>query len=82
MVGRVFEVRMVQANNRNLEWRNLQNMVRIRWSKLSEDDLASINGREEYLVATLRKRYGYGKAQAEIEINQWLQDVYTHGENL
>ena len=31
-----------------------------------------LSGKTNDLIIVLRKRYGYGKVQAEIEINNWL----------
>jgi uncharacterized protein YjbJ (UPF0337 family) len=56
------------------KWHDLKGQVRQRWGKLTDDDLARLNGRTEELVEVLQQRYGYGKAQAEIEINHWLSD--------
>jgi uncharacterized protein YjbJ (UPF0337 family) len=54
------------------KWHELKGKVRQQWGKLTDDDLALLNGKTEELVGVLQQRYGYGKAQAEIEINQWL----------
>ena len=54
------------------KWHELKGQVRQQWGKLTDDDLAQISGKTETLVGFLQQRYGYGKAQAEIEINQWL----------
>jgi uncharacterized protein YjbJ (UPF0337 family) len=56
------------------KWRELKGQVQQRWGKLTDDDLARLNGKTEELVGVLQQRYGYGKAQAEIEINHWLGD--------
>ncbi len=56
-------------------WGELKDKVRKHWSKLTDDDLAQLNGRTEDLAIRLRKRYGYGKTQAEIEISNWLQNL-------
>lgn len=56
------------------KWHELKGQVRERWAKLTGDDLARLNGKTEELVGVLQQRYGYGKAQAEIEINRWLSD--------
>ena len=55
-------------------WDELKGQVGQRWGKLTGDDLARLNGKTEELVGVLQRRYGYGKAQAEIEINHWLSD--------
>jgi uncharacterized protein YjbJ (UPF0337 family) len=56
-------------------WHLIRGQVRQRWGKLTEDDLARISGKTEELVGILQRRYGYGKVQAEIEINHGLKDL-------
>jgi len=56
-------------------WEELKDQVRKHWSKLTDDELAQLSGRTEDLASVLRKRYGYGKTQAEIEISIWLQNL-------
>lgn len=56
------------------QWHELKGLVRQRWGKLTDDDLAQMSGKTEELVGGLQRRYGYGKAQAEIEINKWLNN--------
>lgn len=59
-------------------WYELKGLVRKRWGKLNDDDFAQMNGRTDELVLALQRRYGYGKAQAEIEINTWMRDLDGH----
>jgi uncharacterized protein YjbJ (UPF0337 family) len=59
-------------DNLQINWTELKSKLRNRWGKITEGDIAQINGNTEELIRTLRKRYGYGKAQAEIEIHHWL----------
>ncbi len=56
----------------NTKWDELKPKLRKRWIRITDADLTQINGNIDELIRTLRKRYGYGKAQAEIEIHQWL----------
>lgn len=59
----------------HIRWSELKSQIRQHWSKLTEDELSGLNGGVDELNSLLRKRYGYGKAQAEIEINKWLHDL-------
>lgn len=59
-------------NSLQINWTELKSTIRKRWGKITEEDLSQIDGNPEELVRVLRRRYGYGKAQAEIEIDQWL----------
>lgn len=65
-------------NNFRQNWAELKSVLRMHWGKITEEDLTQINGEIEILVRILRKRYGYGKTQAEIEIEQWLGDKGDH----
>jgi uncharacterized protein YjbJ (UPF0337 family) len=56
------------------KWHELRGRVRQKWGKLSDDDLTRLSGKTEELAGILQQRYGYSKAQAEIEINKWLHD--------
>ena len=57
------------------KWPQLKGEVQKRWGKLTDDDLAQTTGKIEELTRILRKRYGYGQAQAEIVIKDWLHDL-------
>ena len=54
------------------EWPELKDQVKQQWGKLTDDDIQMLSGKTEELAGVLRKRYGYGEAQAEMEINQWV----------
>ena len=54
------------------KWHELKGQVKQQWGKLTDDDLTRLSGKREELTGVLQQRYGYGKAQAELEINSWL----------
>ena len=55
-----------------IKWSSLKAKVRKHWWKITEADMNHLSGKTDELINILRKRYGYGRAQAEIEINNWL----------
>jgi uncharacterized protein YjbJ (UPF0337 family) len=57
------------------KWHALKGQVRQRWGKITNPDLARLNGKTDELAVVLQRRYGFGKAQAEIEIAHWLSDM-------
>ena len=61
-----------------INWAELKSKLRKRWGRITDDDLAQISGKSEELIQILRKRYGYGKTQAEIELNRWLVEQNGH----
>jgi hypothetical protein len=65
----------MDANQNSLQdqWPTLKGQVEQRWDKLTAADLARLNANPAELANLLRQRYGYGRVQAELEINNWLQ---------
>jgi uncharacterized protein YjbJ (UPF0337 family) len=54
------------------KWQELKGQVKVQWGDLTDDDMAGLTGKTEELTGVLQQRYGFGKAQAELEINNWL----------
>jgi uncharacterized protein YjbJ (UPF0337 family) len=54
------------------KWHELKGQVRQQWGKLTDDDVTRLSGKTEELSGVLQQRYGYDKAKAETEINNWL----------
>ena len=57
------------------KWHEIKGQVRQQWGKLTDDDFTRLSGKTEELAGALQQRYGYGKAQAELEINTWLRNL-------
>jgi uncharacterized protein YjbJ (UPF0337 family) len=47
--------------------------VRGNWVKITDEDLTRIGGRRDELVKRLQARYGFGKGEAEREIEAWVK---------
>jgi uncharacterized protein YjbJ (UPF0337 family) len=58
--------RQVRAN-----WRQLQRHAKLRWDRLTDDDIAQIKGHREALIACLEQRYGYDHNRAQQEVRGW-----------
>jgi len=56
------------------KWQELEGLVQQQWGKLTDDDMQRLSGKTEELAGVLQQRYGYGKVQAEMEINHWVSD--------
>ena len=56
------------------KWPELKGQAKQQWGKLTDDDIQRLSGKTEELIGVLQQRYGYGKVQAEMEINNWLLD--------
>ena len=53
------------------KWKQFSGKVKEKCGKLTDDDLATINGRREQLVGKLQERYGLAKDQAEKQIDEF-----------
>jgi uncharacterized protein YjbJ (UPF0337 family) len=53
-------------------WKQLKGTVKKQWGKLTDDDVARIEGRQEKLAGVLQEKYGYTREEAEKEIDSFL----------
>jgi uncharacterized protein YjbJ (UPF0337 family) len=54
------------------KWLQVKGDIRAWWGKLTDDDVDQIQGNVEKFIGKLQERYGYGREQAEKEINDFL----------
>ena len=57
------------------KWNQVKGDVRTRWGKLTDDDIAQIQGQAEKFIGKLQERYGYKREQAEKELNDFLNST-------
>lgn len=56
-------------------WKQLKGQVKVRWGKLTEDDLDVVEGHSQYLAGKLQERYGLSKEKAEEEIAEFNRNL-------
>ena len=54
------------------KWNQVKGNIREKWGKLTNDDMDRIQGNAEIFIGVLQERYGYGREQAEREVNEFL----------
>jgi uncharacterized protein YjbJ (UPF0337 family) len=54
-------------------WSQTKGAIKEQWGKLTDDDLAEIQGRREQLVGKVQTRYGISREQAEAQVSTWEQ---------
>jgi uncharacterized protein YjbJ (UPF0337 family) len=54
-------------------WKQFTGKVKEQWGKLTDDELAQINGDREQLEGVIQARYGYAKDQVRQEVDEWLR---------
>lgn len=60
------------------QWPQIREILRDRFSNLTEADIREINGRYDQLVAKLQQKYGYSHEEAEERIQSWNFDRATY----
>ena len=60
------------------KWLQVKGDVQSWWGRMTEDDVDQIQGDTERFVGKLQERYGYGREQAERELNDFLR-LPDHG---
>jgi uncharacterized protein YjbJ (UPF0337 family) len=54
------------------KWLQVKGDIRNWWGKLTDDDVDQIQGDSEKFIGKLQERYGYGREQAESEVDNFL----------
>ena len=57
------------------DWKQFAGKVKEKWGKLTDDDLAVINGKREQLEGRIQERYGYTKDQVQKELDSWSSSL-------
>jgi uncharacterized protein YjbJ (UPF0337 family) len=72
---RVSEVVMAAINSDVLKgkWQQLKGEARIQWGRLTDDDLDQIQGNIQKLAGKLQERYGYERADADREVDDFVR---------
>jgi uncharacterized protein YjbJ (UPF0337 family) len=53
------------------KWKQLRGALKMKWAKLTDDDLNLIAGKKDQLVGKLQERYGISKEEAQTQVEQW-----------
>lgn len=56
-------------------WKQFTGSAKERWGKLTDDDLAVVDGKREQLVGKIQERYGIIQDQAERQVADWMNEV-------
>ena len=56
-------------------WKEFKGKAKVRWGKLTNDDLDVIEGSRDQLEGMLQKQYGYAKEKSKSEVDKWLNSI-------
>lgn len=74
--GRSTEPNTLEAIRERLsrEWEHLKQIVRTKFSKLTDEDVAAVGGRYDELSSRLTKAYGYPPDRSDEEISRFVSE--------
>jgi len=55
------------------KWKQSMGKVKVKWGKLTDDDVTAINGKREQLVGKIQERYGIAKDAAEKQVDEFIK---------
>ena len=56
-------------------WKQVTGQVKQKWGKLTDDDIALVNGKRDELVGRIQERYGIAKEEADKQLKSWEGSV-------
>ena len=57
------------------KWTEFSGKAKAKWGKLTDDDVAQVNGNREALEGKLQAQYGKSKEEAKREVNDWIDTL-------
>jgi uncharacterized protein YjbJ (UPF0337 family) len=53
------------------KWKELKGAAKVRWGRLTDDDLDVIAGQADQLIGRLQQRYGIAQDEAQKQVDDW-----------
>jgi uncharacterized protein YjbJ (UPF0337 family) len=53
------------------QWKQLKGKLKMKWGRLTDDDLDVIAGQKDILVGKIQERYGLKKEEALRQVEEW-----------
>jgi uncharacterized protein YjbJ (UPF0337 family) len=55
------------------KWKQIKGDARIKWAKLTDDDVEEVKGNREKLAGKIQERYGVARSEAERQVDEWAE---------
>jgi uncharacterized protein YjbJ (UPF0337 family) len=55
-------------------WKQVRGQIKETWGEITDRELDEIEGKHDKLAGKLQEKYGWSRAEAEAEIDRFLED--------
>jgi uncharacterized protein YjbJ (UPF0337 family) len=59
-------------------WKQMKGEIRKQWGRLTDDEVAQLEGSTEKLVGKLQEKYGWTKKETEKQLREFSERHETH----
>jgi len=56
------------------QWKQIKGTAKMKWGKLTDDEIDVVEGKRDQLVGKIQQRYGIDKDKAEKEVDEWTKE--------
>ncbi len=56
------------------QWKQIKGRAKVKWGRLTDDELDIVEGKRDQLVGKIQERYGIAKDKAEKEVDDWMKE--------
>ena len=64
------------------DWKQLKGNIKVRWGKLTDDQLDVIAGKREILAGKIQEVYGISKEEVEKQLTEWQARIKETAQRL
>ena len=57
------------------KWLEIKGAIQQKWGKITDNELAEIDGNREKLAGTIQKNYGLAREEVEKQLKEWEDDM-------
>jgi uncharacterized protein YjbJ (UPF0337 family) len=59
-------------------WKQIKGSIKSSFAKLTDDDVAELEGNGDKLIGRLQERYGWAQQEAAAKVNDFLEGLKTN----
>jgi len=57
------------------KWKQYKGQAKVKWGKLTDDDLTAISGNRDQLIGKVQEYYGVTKENAQAQVDEFIQSL-------